>query len=452
MSISLKEFEPKGRDNCFCGSGERYKNCCRGEWPKYDFSKKNICSGSPAKLLKILRAHITWYRLCHLAHTVPLVRGNCDDEKILDLDIKAMREMLQQARRLYGECGIINNFPYMLSELSDAIADVRWKWSISCEEAFFNLSIKKDCAEARAVLAKYKWQSIDSSELLEVYLEAYADNLVHIDTISIASKVIELTDSESSKLHYRFLISVQYFLLNETERAEKLAREAIEIYEAIPVSMRNAHGRWMLCLAIKQLGQILGDEEMLRKAIELLIAEVGGGNWKSKALADAWYQVGECYHLLREFYMAEKLYSRSILIEPSPLTSVYLAKVQLDLRRPDRAKEILDSLISTTMSKSNFFDYAIIRCNVALFTKKISDINFALELIKKVSTVDPYFKDLIQSLIVSLYDLKISKSSLQTNSILARINRYVTLNPNLGGFGVNFNAMIDDYLSKKAEK
>ncbi|MFD2883239.1 hypothetical protein ACFS4T_11805 [Pseudomonas lini] len=78
--------------------------------------------------------------------------------------------------------------------------------------AFFNLAIKKnDYAAARAVLAKYKWQDIRSSELLEVYLDAYSDKLGYIDIITLASKVVELTDSESSRFHYRFLIAIQYF-------------------------------------------------------------------------------------------------------------------------------------------------------------------------------------------------------------------------------------------------
>lgn len=452
MRIPLEELEPKGRASCLCGSGERYKNCCRDEWRKHDYSKKIDLSGSPAQSLKYLRAHITWYRLCHLAHTVPLMKEKSYDGKLLDIDIKAMHEFLQNARELYSDCGIIDSYPRMLDELSGAIADVRWGWRVSCEEAFFYLAVKEDGAAARAVLAKYKWQEIDSSELLEVYLDVYSDKLGHVDIISIASKIVELTESDSSRLHYRFLIAIQYFLLNEAERAEILAREAIEKYEVIPVSKRNGHGRWMLSLAVKHLGQILNDEDMLRKAIELLIAEVDAGKWKDNAVAEIWFQVGECYHLLREFYMAEKLYHRALSIESAPLTSVYLAKVQLDLRRPDRAKEILDTLIPVVMSKPNHFDYAIIRCELALFTKNSSDIKCALDLIKRISTIDPYFKDLIQSLIVALYELQVGKESKEANSILARLNRYVTLNPNLGGLGINFNAMIDDYLNKQTRK
>ncbi|MFD2883241.1 hypothetical protein ACFS4T_11815 [Pseudomonas lini] len=59
--------------------------------------------------------------------------------------------------------------------------------------------------------------------------------------------------------------------------------------------------------------------------------------------------------------------------------------MQVAMGRPERAKEILDALVPETMSNPNRFDYAIARCNVALFTKDSSDVKKnALGLIKKV--------------------------------------------------------------------
>lgn len=452
MRIPLESLEPKGRENCLCGSGERFKNCCKDEWRKYDYTKKVNASDSPAQRLRYLRAHITWYRLCHMAHTVPLLKLKHYDGELLDVDIKALCELVQGARELYSECGIIELYPQMLGELTAAIDDVRWSWAVSCEEALFNLAIKNDYAAARAVLAKYKWQDIRSSELLEVYLDAYSDKMGHVDIITLASKVVELTDSESSRFHYRFLIAIQYFLLNESERAEILAREAVAAYEAIPVAERSVHGRRFLGMAVMQLGRILNDEAMLRNAIDLLVAEVDEKRYKSNAIADIWLQVGECYHILREFYMAEKLYHRSLSIEPTPLANVFLAELQVAMGRPERAKEILDALVPETMSNPNHFDYAIARCHVALFTKESSDVKNALGLIKKIVTKDPFFKDLIQSLMVALYELPAEKGAAQAGSILAKINRYITLNPNVAGVGVNLNAMIDDYLNSKSQK
>lgn len=449
MRNSLKNFEPEDRENCFCGSAERYENCCKSEWPKHDFMERDRISGVPADELKYLRARITWYRLCHLAHTVPLMRFKDYDGWLLSVDIRAMHDFVKNARFLYDEFGIIDSYPVMLGELSGAIADVRWTWCVSCEEALYHMVTKNDYDAARAVLAKYQWGDIKSSELLEVYLDAYHEKFGHVDVVSAANKIIELTDSESTRFHYRFLVAMQYFLLNEPGRAEKLAREAIDEYENRPIGKRDIYGRRLLGMAVMQLGQILKDEATLRKAIELLVAEVDEERYKSTAIAEIWMQVGDCYHMLGEFYMAEKLYHRSLAVESTDLTRIYLARVQLALGRHDRAKEILDALVPVAMNKHNHFDYAIVRCDVALLTKNTSDIKSALELIKGVSSNDPYFKDLIQGLIVALYELQVGKKANNVNSILARINRYVTLNPNVAGIGINLNAMIEDYLDKK---
>lgn len=452
MRTPLENVEPKGRENCLCGSGERFKNCCKDEWRKYDYTKEVNSSFSPLQKLRYMRAHITWYRLCHLAHTVPLMKLKFYDGVLLDVDIKALLELVQRMRGLYSECGIVDFYPQMLGELTGAIEDVRWRWAISCEVALFYMAIKNDYAAARAVLAEYKWQDIRSSELLEVYLDACSDSLGHIDILALASKIVALTDSESSRFHYRFLIAIQYFLLNEPERAEHLGREAIEKYESIPSADRSVYGRRLLGMAVMQLGRILNDEGMLRNAINLMVAEVDEERYTSLAIADIWLQVAECHHILREFYMAEKLYSRSISIKSTPLANVYLADLQLAMGRAGRAKEILDALDPEAMSNANRFDYAISKCNYALFTKGPADVKDALGLIKKITTKDPYFKDLIQRLMVALYELPAENGTSQAGSILAKINKYITLNPNVAGVGVNFNSMIDDYLNRKSKR
>ncbi|MGX9555020.1 tetratricopeptide repeat protein [Pseudomonas sp. CFBP 5750] len=451
MKKILEGFEPNGRENCLCGSQERYKNCCKEEWPKYNYTEKKEFASSLQEL-RYLRAHVTWYRLCHLAHTVPLTKLRYHDGKLLRIDIEAMHDFVRGALQLYEKCGILDSYPCLLDELKGAISDVRWEWKILTERALFYLVIKNDYDAARAALAQYEWENIGDSDLLEVYLDAYSDEAGHVDSINIASKIVELTKKDSSRFHYRLAIAFQYFLMNESEKAERLAKDALKAYEDIPVEKRDVYGRRILGTAVKQLGQILNDGDMLRRAIELLAAEVDVKRYKSNAIAEIWYEVAECHHMLKEYYMAEKLYCRSISIESTALANIYLAKVQLDLGRLGRAKEILGGIVFELMSAPNRFDYAIVKCDVALVTKDAKDIEDALSLIKGIETKDPYFKDLIQGLLVALYELSIGKGTVQMDSILARLNRYVTLNPNLAGVGVNFNAMIDDYLKRRPNR
>ena len=444
----LYAYAPGGKENCLCGSGFKYKNCCKDEWPKYDYKVDDFSPNSPVQKLKKLRAHIAWYRLCHLAHTVQDIRSGKDATKMLELDIAAMREMTRNALVLYKSCGCADDYPLMLHQLSGAIADDRWRWFLCAEEALFFLALKNDRSRARSVMTKFRWQDVESSEFLEVYLDVYSGRFGHVDIVAIATKVVDLTDCASSKFQYQFIVAVQYFLQNESERAEKLARRAILDFEQTGVNDRTDYGRVLLARGYMHLGEILADKEMLAKAIELLLLECSNEKFASRAKAELMCDVGYCYFLLKEYYLAEKYYSQSLSTSVSPLANVYLGKVQVYLGRLDRAKIIFAELNLVKLSPSNFFDYAIVACELALRTKNSEDISKALGMIKGVKTNDPYFMNVVKDLIVALYELP-QKNASRVESILRAVNKYVTLNPNFNGVGVDFNSLIDDYLNRR---
>ena len=444
----LYSYAPGGKENCLCGSGFKYKNCCKDEWPKYDYRVGEVRPRTAIQKLKKLRAHITWYRLCHLAHTVRDMHSGKDATKMLELDLSSMQGMTRKALSLYESCHCADDYPLMLHQLSGAIADERWAWFLCAEEALFFLAFKSDRARARSVMAKFRWQDVENSEFLEVYLDVHSGLLGHVDVVAIASKVVDLTGCASSRFQYRFIIAVQYFLHNEAGRAEKLARQAITDFEQTRVEERTAYGRVLLARGYMHLGEILADEQMLAKAIELLLLECDDDRFTSEATADFLCDVGQCYFALKKYYLAEKYYSKSISVCNPPLANVYLGKVQVYLGRLDRARGIFAELDLVKMSPVNYFDYSIVVCELALRTQVPSDISKALDMIKSVRANDPYFMGVVQELIVALYELP-KKNVSRIVSIIAAINKYVTLNPNFNGVGVDINSMINDYLNRR---
>lgn len=392
---------------------------------------------------------MTWYRLCHLAHTVPLVAVESGAVPLLELDLKALQEIVREIFHSYKECALVERYPAMLRELSRAIDDERWGWVLAGEEALFHMVVAEDYKVAQKILAIYNWRIVDIAEFLEIYLDAFSEKLLHVECIEIATKIVELTACASSRFHYQFVIACQHFLLNDHDRAVVLGRAAICEYEKVPVSKRTAHGRISLARAYMHLGQGADDFGELRTAIDLFMAEVAVDGYKDITLAQIWCDVGECHFFLGEFYMAEKFYSRSVGVCDNPLARIYLAKIQLRLGRHDRVSSILNEVDLKNATPGNKFDYAIVRCELALKTKKSGDVDLALELIKQISTDDPYFKDVVRELIVGLYDLPISKDSSFLASALKKFNKYIILAPNFSGVGVNFNAMIDDLVRRK---
>lgn len=214
MYDSLEKFAPKGRANCLCGSGERYKNCCKEHWPRYGL--KDNQSITSVQRLKKRRAHLTWYRLCHVAHTAPLMAVESGTVRLLELDLKALQGIVREIFHSYKECGLVERYPAMLRELSRAIDDERWGWVLAGEEALFYMVVAEDYKVAQKILAIYNWRDIDVSEFLEVYLDAFSEKLLHVECIEIATRIVELTACASSRFHYQFVIACQYFLLKET--------------------------------------------------------------------------------------------------------------------------------------------------------------------------------------------------------------------------------------------
>ena len=68
---SLRDFEPGRNDLCLCGSGRKFKRCCRSAYGSNAGHEAflNYNQGRYGEALGSCRAHITWYILCHRAHT-----------------------------------------------------------------------------------------------------------------------------------------------------------------------------------------------------------------------------------------------------------------------------------------------------------------------------------------------------------------------------------------------
>jgi tetratricopeptide (TPR) repeat protein len=448
MSHYLEGFAPNGRDNCLCGSGDRFKSCCKDQWQKHDFRFSGVASESFIQKLKRNRAHITWYRLCHLAHTAPIV-GTAEGDKLLDVDLAALFELVRNVYFLYRECDVVEKYPPMLHEMSAAISDDRWLWMLCSEEALFYMVVHDNYSAARKILGKYNWHEVCVSEFLEVYLDAFSSQLSHLETIQLASKIVVVAKNDSVRFHYKFLVAMQHFLMNEIESAERLGGEAVSEYENVPVERRTAHGRMSLARAYKQLGEVSGDALKLKRAAELFVLETDRSEYRDVAIANIWCKVGECYFSMGELYLAEKCYCRSISIDKAPLPMIYLAKVQLSLGRIDRAVSLLDEVAPMDMSAVNWFDYVMVRCDLSSRTKKADDISSSLAMLKKISVKDPYFKDLIRDLLVALYESPRARDDSRMTLILTKINKYVSISPNVAGIGFNVNAMIEDFLAAR---
>lgn len=451
MKSYLSKLEPPGRSDCLCGSGIRFKNCCKKNYPKKHFNGwREFNKGNYKEALKSIRSHITWYKLCHLAHTVPFLQSGTDESKsLLNTDIEALSEMTGLLLSCYEKCNIINTFPAVLERLKSFINDVRWKLKIDYLKCVYLYIYKNDNEATFQILKKYDWNSLSDVDLLTLYLDAKTDVLNQVEKINIAEKIFKLTNSPSLKLQYGNLSGIQYCLLNDLEKGVPIIKKSIKDYEEVPKENRTLIGRHYLGLSYKHLGEITGNDKHIIKAAELLEYELEDEDYSKLGYSQLWFDLGDCYYHLKEFGKSLKAYNKSLELNQSDLVIIFKARVLIELKETDEAKALLDDIEKEKLSNSDYFDYAISRCYLAFQSLNLTDIDEGLDLIKGITTKDAMFKDVAQKLLIQLYEIKsTNKNTPEAESALKKFNRYVSLKPNMLGIGIDINAIIDDFTQK----
>lgn len=451
MASYLSELEPAGRDNCLCGSGARFKNCCKNEYPKKKFGAWSLFNeGEYKKALKSIRSHITWYRLCHLAHTVPFLKSNTEQSRrLLETDIQAMSDMLDLLLSCYAKCNIVDDYPNALNSLSGAIDDVRWGTKIDYHRSIYWYVYKNEKEYAKKVLREYDWKEVNDVDLLSVLIDLNSDDLNPVEKVSMAEKICQLSSSPAINLQYGNLIGTEYCLLNDLAKGIPILERTIYEYEKTPKENRTPLGRHHLAISYKHLGELTGKDELLASAADNLKSEIETGEYSSIGEAQLWLDLGSCYHHLGKYDQALEAYDESLKLSHSGLTLAFKSRVLIKIGRINDAREMLNSIELEELTEANFFDFTISKSYLAIASKYSDDIQNGIELIKGIKTNDPMFKDLIQELLLELYELK-SRDTEQSKAetALQRFNRYVSLKPNFFGFGIDINAIIDD-ISKR---
>ena len=453
MKSNLTNYEPTGREECLCGSGKRFKNCCKNLYLKKKLDGFALYNkGEYSKALRATRAHITWYRLCHQAHTVPYVAsGNEKAFELLTLDIEALSELIGLLVSCYRRCGLNNDIPTLLKKHEDAVDDARWDLKLVYRRCEYFYLFQQDKESAIVILQPYDWQTIDDVDLLSIYLDINSEKLNQADVISLAEKIILNTKSPSYLLHYQCLIGIQYCLLSDLAKGIPYIKNAIKTYEEVIPEERSAYGRHILSMAYQNLGQLSKDVGSLEMSLDLLQKELElESSYSNSGLAQLWFDIGDCYFHLGQLEESVTSFRKSAEYLPSGITNVFLSKTYIALHEFEMGRELLNSVDVSSLSDANLLDMAFTKCSLAIQSHDHDDINQGLESIRSIHTRDPLFQSVVQELIVELYELKKDDfSTTHAESALMKFNRCVSLKPNIFGIGVDINAIIDNFASKK---
>jgi tetratricopeptide (TPR) repeat protein len=437
---------------CLCGSNKKFKNCCKKSYLK---SQKNgtvlFNTGKYYDALRATRNHITWYKLCHLAHTAGFYKAKPSAaNKMMNIDIEALSELVGLLMHCYKYCGINNEFPSVLKSIENAIQHEGWRIKVDYHNCAYLYLCMGQGEQAKLIADKYLWNDLQDSDFLTLYIDLYQNDLNQVELIGAANKVVAITSSPAEKLQYSCMAGIQHCLLNDLNKGSKIVLEAIHKYEKIPDEDKSQYGKMRLINAYTHVGLLLNNIDLLNEAITRILKEIYSEEYSDAGLAQLYLELGECFLGTNEINKSEASLVKSLNLHKIDLAEIFLARALTRKNKNNEARYLLSNIDLSNISKTNIFDLAISLCRLALNTKNSDDINIALDKIKSIQTNDPMFLNYVKDLTIELYELKSSvKSIIKAESALEKFNRYVQLKPNIMGIGVDFNAVIEDLINNK---
>jgi tetratricopeptide (TPR) repeat protein len=450
MISYLKKYEPRRNEPCTCGSGKKFKKCCMEFYPsgaqEKEFEKYN--RGLYEDALTGCRHHLTWYILCHNAHTVPfLSSGTKEASDLLKIDIEALADLVGLLHRCYFKTGQSEEFPLTLDRLANAVDDPRWRDKVVYFRSLWCLLDKDDRNSAFNIVSKIDIAACKDPEILTLYLDVSFQELNFKTVVETLDLIIANTHKESYKLQYTVLKGIAYCLIEDIDHGCKIIKEAIDEYRSLIHENRTAYGNFRFAHALQILGEFLGDDNIVRDAItqhEAILHDVERLGYTEAYAAEIEKSIGDCMCFLKKYHEAISYYKRSIEHGDANLTKVFLSRPYVNLSDPESARELLNSIDNSQFDENSQYDYAISWAILATHTLLSEDLEVAKSQIKQSKANWPLFIGQRDSTLIQLLETVPKKPGSRLMDLIRLLNRYVSLNPNVFGIGINFNRIVED--------
>ena len=218
----MKKFTLEKNAQCLCGSGKRYKNCCwdilsnitNGKDFQTEIDNKNF-----DKAFKLSLADLTNYMIYVKRDTEPMLLNNLIiGEYTLEIDLKALAEIINKTLFVIKTGNLDVNFISMLHNLSKVFDNQKWHQLLTYYKAVWYYLYKNDIKKGAMVLSEISYKDINDVEFLQLYLDVKNEELSFSDKIEIKDILIEKADNLTNKIKYTAAKGVEYFLIADLKK------------------------------------------------------------------------------------------------------------------------------------------------------------------------------------------------------------------------------------------
>lgn len=442
---------------CPCRSGKKYKNCCAKNIDTelknkaYDYYKKGDYATAEVGFRAFLTQYITWYH----EHTVPFYRQQpAKAEGLLIVDIEAVIETIGLIESCLYEQGKKDEIVPFLIRAEDIIKDRRYRVLVKLKraarlaaEGLFNETSEilrtidiKDLSLIRGqskrlvgLYLDFLWYKLPITEALQITDSLSAESLDAAENLDLSCTkalilLVHLDQKTAAKI------------IDDALAAFKLTKEEdfLELH-----AQANAY----------RLKYIIGhDKEYGMKAIRAYEKLFHFLKEWPDSMAWCEYQIGQLYYDLENYEEALHHLQLSYKINPSSLSvKLDLAKTYAHLGDKTNALNFLDQINKAEIDDNLKVDYLRILAEIAILE---TNHDAAKEISSELSELKlsmPIISELRNSIRISLFEML--STTKPSQGLLERfrksISRYLVLQPNFFGIGININEIIKPPKSNK---
>jgi tetratricopeptide (TPR) repeat protein len=290
-------------------------------------------------------------------------------------------------------------------------------------------------------------------EILQLYLDLHGRELGLAEQLTIIDRVIELSVEEGGRLHYRSLKAATYLMAGDIDGARKTLFDAIEFFRInAPEHERSLYARNHYADALQLCGCLSGDVTLLDEAAHEIAELLDSPQWTPSGKADLLRLRGDIHRLKSEWPNAREAYTKAFNLSPSAIHQVFAAQCTLFADGPAAAAAAIQAVDAAGLNQDEHVDYVLVLAHIAIESGDRPLLALAESLLRALEVQAPYFRQQCATLLLSVIDTARTGPTAERNrsvrhqfsELLFRLTRYVKLEPNIMGFGLNLGKMIDD--------
>lgn len=417
----------------------------------YDALKK----GDYAVALSECRAYITQYTMWHKSHTFKIISRDPEFGKsLLETDIRAMSSFLDHLFRCSIELDAMVEFPATLERLRGNIDDVRWQRKIIYFQALVAMWPDWNEGEGKKELKKLGSVSEDQDhELLELYLDLFGDEMTFSSRQEMISRILQFTDSEGARLQYRGLRAVEYLKIGDRAEAEHELDDSIFSFKAARKAQNGSdHETYRLAMSLELLGILRNDANLQDEAIGLYRNLIDSGSFNVRGNADIWRCIGDVYRYKAAWKEASDAYRNSLVMASLPIARVFLSECLLYIEGWETAFETISAIDPHMLDKHEYVDYVFVFAAVSIESADSKALQDAEKLLRSLNIKEHIFLERRETLLLGVIDTQrsgksspvITKARNALRGLAWAASRYLKLEPNIYGIGINLGKVLED--------